>query len=241
MEYPITRVSGGNHVSSSTIIGVGQYGVNTYAPSYWSAGLGTCHVELWHGADQKLRYYCGITTVAVFISGLLDRKEDALRQQLREWCYDAPHKKGYGGKGCNRASLDVTRCFVPLVRWILQWWACDEKRLALALDATMLGERLAVLTISVVYRGCAIPVAWRVVRANTKGAWRPHLIQLVHSLNGSVPSDWTVIVLADRGLYAKWLYRQIVKIGWHPFLRINRGAKYRLPDESSWRYAVGVT
>lgn len=117
----------------------------------------------------------------------------------------------------------------------------DEGRLALALDATLLGERLAVLTISVVYRGCAIPVAWRIVRANTKGAWRPHLVELVQLLRGAVPPEWTVIVLADRGLYAKWLYRQIVKIGYHPFLRINflrinRGAKYRLPDRGSWRY-----
>src|SRR5207248_1384340 len=140
--------------------------------------------------------------------------------------YDAADKKGRGGKGHNRQALDVTTCFVPLVRWILAWWGCDEQRLALALDATLLGERLAVLSISVVYRGCAIPVAWRIVRANTKGKWRPHLLELVQLLSGAVPPEWTVIVLADRGLYAKWLYRQIVKIGYHPFLRINRGAKY---------------
>jgi len=24
-----------------------------------------------------------------------------------------------------------------------------------------------------------------------------------------VPADWTVLVLADRGLYARWLYRHI--------------------------------
>ena len=62
---------------------------------------------------------CGITTVAVFLSGLLGHKEDAVRQQLREWCYDAPDKKGREGKGCKRQSLDVTTCFVQLVRWML--------------------------------------------------------------------------------------------------------------------------
>jgi hypothetical protein len=179
---------------------------------------------------------CGITTVAVFVSGLLNRKEDAVRQQLREWCYDAADKKGREGKGHNRECLDVTTCFVPLLRWIVERWSSEEKRIALALDATLLGERLAVLAISVVYRGCAIPVAWRVVRANTKGAWRPHLTELVILLSGAVPGEWTVIVCADRGLYAKWLYRQIVKIGWHPYLRINRGAKYRLLHGSVWHY-----
>ena len=42
-----------------------------------------------------------------------------------------------------------------------------------------------------------------------------------------VPRHWTVIVLADRGLYAPWLFRRIVKLGWHPFLRINTGGTFR--------------
>ena len=42
-----------------------------------------------------------------------------------------------------------------------------------------------------------------------------------------MPNDWTVIVLADRGLYARWLYRRIVRLGWHPFLRINTGGTFR--------------
>jgi len=30
-----------------------------------------------------------------------------------------------------------------------------------------------------------------------------------------------VIVLADRGLYARWLFRRLTRLGWHPFLRRN--------------------
>ena len=36
-----------------------------------------------------------------------------------------------------------------------------------------------------------------------------------------------MIVLADRGLYAPWLFRRIVRLGWHPFLRINTGGTFR--------------
>ena len=36
-----------------------------------------------------------------------------------------------------------------------------------------------------------------------------------------------VIVLADRGLYARWLFRRITRLGWHPFLRINTGGTFR--------------
>ncbi len=42
-----------------------------------------------------------------------------------------------------------------------------------------------------------------------------------------MPKHWTVIVLADRGLYAPWLFQHIVSVGWHPFLRINVAGKVR--------------
>jgi hypothetical protein len=37
----------------------------------------------------------------------------------------------------------------------------------------------------------------------------------------------TVMVLADRGLYARWLFQPMITLGWHPFLRIKAGAKFR--------------
>jgi len=75
-----------------------------------------------------------------------------------------------------------------LLQWLLAWWPADEPRLALALDATTLGKRFTVLVISVVYRGCAIPVAWKVVGAEQKGAWEPHWIQLLTQLEDGVQS-----------------------------------------------------
>jgi hypothetical protein len=72
------------------------------------------------------------------------------------------------------------------------------------MDASTLGQRFTILSLSVVVRGCAIPVAWKVVEATRAGAWRPHWIALLEALDGCIPADWTVIVLADRGLYAKW-------------------------------------
>ena len=51
-----------------------------------------------------------------------------------------------------------------------------------------------------------------------------------------VPKGWKVIVSADRGLYAHWLYEEIVELGWHPFLRINhQQGQYRPPDSSLWQ------
>jgi hypothetical protein len=66
-----------------------------------------------------------------------------------------------------------------------------------------------------------------VVPATGKGAWRPHGERLLTQVHAGVPADWTVIVLADRGLDARWVYRHIQTLGWHPFLRINGGGNYR--------------
>jgi hypothetical protein len=40
--------------------------------------------------------------------------------------------------------------------------------------------------------------------------------------------------LADRGLYAHWLYQQIVQLGWHPYLRINANGKFRWDGAAEW-------
>jgi hypothetical protein len=180
---------------------------------------------------------CGLTTVAVLLAALLNQKDNTVRQRLREWYKDAKDKKGRHptAQGNQRQALDVTTCFAPLLRWVLRWWPAEEKRLALALDATTLGQRFVVLAISVVYRGCAIPVAWVVIPATQPGAWQPHWVRLCGYLKGSIPADWVVIVLADRGLYAPWLFRTIQHLDWHPFLRVNAGGKYRLKTGSEWR------
>jgi hypothetical protein len=177
---------------------------------------------------------CGLTSVAATLARLLGCHENTMRQRLREWCYAAPDKAG-SKRGIKRDTLDVTTCFLPLMRWVLAWWPPDEKRLALALDASTLGQRFTVLAVSLIYRGCAIPIAWVVLPACGKGAWRPHWLRLLRTITPGIPADWTVIVLTDRGLYAKWLYRRIVRLGWHPFMRINRGGNYRPAGAAGFR------
>ena len=185
--------------------------------AYWSYGM-------------VLAKSCGITLVCAALALQLGCSEANLLQRLREWCYGAKDKKGE-----KRRELDVSTCFGPLVQWILAWWPADQPRLALALDATTLKKRFTVLVSSVVYRGCAIPVAWKVVGAEQKGAWEPHWIKLLTQLADGVPEHWTVIVMSDRGLYAPWLYAKIVSLGWHPFMRINKQGHFRPQGEAKFR------
>lgn len=192
----------------------------------------------WWSYGVVLAQRCGQSSVAAVLAPLLGQKEGTVRQWLREWTYEAQAKRGR-----QRREVAVEACFAGLLGWVLSWWAAEERRLALALDATTLGTRFTVLALCVVYRGCGIPVAWAVVRANTPGAWRPHWEQLLQQMRGSVPAGWTVLVLADRGLYAPWLFRTIVALGWHPFLRLNGGVGsglFRPVEGGPWRPLAGV-
>jgi hypothetical protein len=57
-----------------------------------------------------------------------------------------------------------------------------------------------VLVVSVVYRGCAIPVAWTVLAATEKHAWRSEWLRMLRPVRAGVPRRLFVIVLAERGL-----------------------------------------
>ena len=50
---------------------------------------------------------------------------------------------------------------------------------------------------------------------------------MLERFDGLVPDGFTVIALADRGLYARWLFAAICKLGWHPLLRVKAGGKFR--------------
>src|SRR5438552_2255504 len=176
-------------------------------------------LALW-SLGMVLARSCALTAVSAFLATWLGRKEPAVRQQWREWGSEATAKRG-----TNRCALAVEPCFVPLLGWVVDQW--EGTPLALALEATTLGTRLTVLAISVVYRGGAIPVAWTVLAATATHAWRWEWLRLRRQVWRAVPRTWTVLVLADRGLYARWLCRRITRLGWHPFLRINTGGTFR--------------
>ena len=154
---------------------------------------------------------CGLSSVVTALVPVLGVGFHTLRSRLQEFYQPATAKSGR-----QRDELDVTSCFAPLLAWILQGWRSTH--LAWALDATSLGDCFTVLSIGVVYRGQAIAVAWKVLHANVPHPWKPEWIALPRLFSGLVTPGHTVIVMTDRALYARWLYREIVSPGWHPVM-----------------------
>src|SRR4030095_5599919 len=136
-------------------------------------------LALW-SLGMVLARSCALTAVSLFLAQGLERKANTVRQQLREFCYEAKAKRGG-----TRQELAVETCFAPLLAWILSRW--EGMQLALAVDATTLGQRFVVLVVSVVYRGCAIPVAWTVLPATEKHAWRGEWLRMLQQIRMAVP------------------------------------------------------
>ena len=158
-----------------------------------------------------------------------------LRQYLREWLYDGSDRTS----PC-QTQLDVTLCFAPLLRWVLAWWRSgrlapvSSTGQALAIDPTLKGDQTTAIVISVLYRSCAIPVAWRIHKATQRGSWMDPTVELLKELAPAVPREMTVIVLCDRGLSSPKLWQQIRSQslpparpgGWHPGMRYRKNITF---------------
>ena len=77
-----------------------------------------------------------------------------------------------------------------------------------------------------VYRGCAIPAAWRIHRSTQRGSWMDPTVELLRELAPAVPKEMTVIVLCDRGIASPILWRQIRVQGWHPYMRYRKNVSF---------------
>ncbi len=83
------------------------------------------------------------------------------------------------------------------------------------------------LALGVVVHHHTIPIAWKVVRGNTKGAWLPMCEAMRALLRGALPKSMPVYGLTDWGLWSPELFGVIVRNGWHPLMRINAQGNFR--------------
>lgn len=170
-----------------------------------------------------------LNAVVLKLSIALGASFNTLRQRIRKLYRP---QVGPGGK---ERSFDGTACFGPLLRWATAGFS--DRRLALAIDPTNLGDRFTVLTVSVVFRACAVPVAWQVQRADQKGSWNDHWKRLLGRLQQALGEGWQVLVLSDRGLQSKDLFEAIAARGWHPLMRVKKGGHF-LPEGWTKRWAL---
>lgn len=173
----------------------------------------------WVSYGMALAQSALLNAVVLRLSIALCQSFNTVRQRLRNLYRPRQDKDG------SDCSFDFTACFGPLLLWATAGF-CD-RRLALAIDPTNLGNRFTILTVSVVFRSCAIPVAWHVQAADAEGSWNDHWKRLLGLLRRALGGGWQVLVLSDRGLESKALFEAITDLDWHPFMRVKKAGHFR--------------
>ena len=170
---------------------------------------------------------CGMTRMCSYMAELLDQPMNTLRQKYREMYYEKEAKAGVKNRQKKRREIVTEEVFPDLLRGV-------RKRVGGAENAGS-GP------------GCQCPggtVYGALHQRNVSRVWdesgldhasRPSSGGMATSLGTDaasqladvVPAEWTVLVMADRGLYAAWLYQAIQANGWHPFLRVKKDLSFR--------------
>src|SRR2546429_1842946 len=165
---------------------------------------------------------CGMTRMCSYLSELLGQAMNTLRQKYRE-SYDEKEAKAGVKKGrCKRREIVVEDLFADLLRGVLRHWQ-GPKTLVLALDASALTDRFTVLSISVVYRGCGIRVAWTMQEGHQEGEWQPHWERMLTLLAEAVANQGEGVVVGDRGVYGGRALLAVPAKGGDPFLPGEKG------------------
>jgi hypothetical protein len=109
------------------------------------------------------------------------------------------------------------RVYRDLVTAALLPWA--EQTAVLALDSSVLWEKYVIVRISLIYRGRALPLAWKVLAQGSASVSFVNYAPLLTEVSRLLPPACQVVLLADRGFVDVDLLQLVVHLGWHFTIR----------------------
>jgi len=115
--------------------------------------------------------------------------------------------------------IKVHKLYGPLIQQAVAEWG--EQRLYLALDTSMLWGQYCIIRISIVYRGRAVPLVWKVLKhASSAVAFDAYKDLLNRAAQLLLPFQCQVVFLADRGFADTDLMAHLTKLGWQWRIRL---------------------
>jgi hypothetical protein len=114
--------------------------------------------------------------------------------------------------------IQERKLYAPLIRQALSEW--QQTRLVLAMDTSLLWNRYCLIRISLVYRGRAIPLMWKVMVHKSSSVAHRDYSKLLYAVATVLPPGVEVLFLADRGFADLDLLKQLKRLNWHYRIRI---------------------
>jgi hypothetical protein len=126
--------------------------------------------------------------------------------------------------------IRVQALYAPLVRAALVDWN-PVGRVYLALDVSVIkGTPFVLIRVSLIYRGRAIPLAWRVMcHASASVGYADYQLVLDQAYT-CLPPGLDVVLLCDRGFVHEELLKWLWNHHWHYRLRLTGDTLIHLPD-----------
>jgi hypothetical protein len=128
--------------------------------------------------------------------------------------------------------IKVHALYGPLIREALREWG--QNTLYLALDTSMLWGEYCIIRLSVVYRGRAVPLVWKVLKHASSSVAFETYQALLDQATTLLPLGCKVVFLADRGFADTELMQHLsAKLGWHWRIRIKGNFLVHRPGKRS--------
>lgn len=118
----------------------------------------------------------------------------------------------------NNSRIQERKLYAPLIRHALSDWSIS--RIILALDTSLLWNRYCLIRVSLIYRGRAIPVMWKVMPHKSSSVTHSDYSKLLYAVATVLPQGAEVLFLADRGFADIALLKQLRRLKWHYRIRI---------------------
>ena len=106
----------------------------------------------------------------------------------------------------------------PLIEQALIGWV--GKSVYIGLDTSMLWNTYCMIRLSVIYRGRAVPLTWKVIEHGSSAVSFEVYQDLLEDAKRCMPFACKVIFLADRGFADTQLMAYLRQMGWHFRIRI---------------------
>ncbi len=118
----------------------------------------------------------------------------------------------------NNANVRVADVYAPIIKDALSEWG--QETIYLAFDTTMLWNQFCRISLSVVYRGRAVPLAWLVIKHPSSMVSVSHYEDLLRQAAALLPPNVKVVLLADRGFADVKLLKLCGELNWRYRIRI---------------------
>lgn len=122
------------------------------------------------------------------------------------------------GRWLENARIEVHSLYGPLLQQALAEWG--NHLLYLALDTSTLWNTYCLVRISIIYRGRAIPIVWKVLAHPSRSVAYDVYKDVLDKVADLLPFRCSVVFAADRGFADTHLMDHLMRLGWHWRIRI---------------------